>query len=113
MRVCGLPILARPDRLRHRRPGVRETLISSHDVSSGARPAAGLRLDLVLEPGDHIEGHVNVTGEASGVPFRGWVELMAAVDTLRSRRGRSADITVPVTGRTAEPVHRARRRRQG
>jgi hypothetical protein len=68
----------------------------------------------VLEPGERLEGQVSVMGEAVAVPFQGWVEFMAAVDTLRTRpHGAAADVTVPVTGRTTEPVHRVRRRRPG
>ena len=87
--------------------------INSETTASpaGGEVRPGLRLDLFLEPGERIEGHVTLVGETVGVPFKGWVEFMAAVDSLRIGRVRGPDITVPVTGRPTESAHRPRRRR--
>lgn len=105
-----------PDqRAADRRLGVRGHAINSETTAStaGGEARPGLRLDLVLEPGERIEGHVTIVGETVGVPFKGWVEFMAAVDSLRTGHVREPDITVPVTGRTAEPARPPRRRRPG
>ena len=107
-----VPILAGPAGGRPVAAAFEDTIINSETEASttGGEARPGLRLELDIEPGERIEGRVTIVGETVGVPFKGWVEFMAAVDSLRTRTTRGADVTVPVTGRPAEPAHRARRR---
>lgn len=106
------PYWARPEGAECRPRVFEDTDINSETTAPATgetRP--GLRLDLFIEPGERIEGHVTIVGETVGVPFKGWVEFMAAVDSLRTRGGGGGgrDITVPVTGRPTEPAPRTRR----
>ena len=45
---------------------------------------APLVLELRLEPGEALKGWVQRQGELEALPFQGWLDLMAAVSTLRA-----------------------------
>ena len=49
---------------------------------------APLVLELRLQPGESLKGWVQRQGELDALPFQGWLDLMAAVSTLRAESAR-------------------------
>lgn len=52
-------------------------------LAASAEPA-GLVLELTLTPGDLIGGFIGRAGERQRLAFRGWVDLMSAINSLRA-----------------------------
>jgi len=50
--------------------------------------ATQVGLILVLEPGDRVSGTVGRMDEFDRRPFCGWLDLMGAIDWLRSGNGK-------------------------
>ena len=53
-----------------------------------ANDATHVGLILVLEPGDRVSGTVGRMDEFDRRPFCGWLDLMGAIDWLRSANGK-------------------------
>jgi hypothetical protein len=67
-------------------------MTSDAENDDRARPAqsaepAGLVLELTLTPGDLIGGFIGRAGEGRRLAFRGWVDLMSAINSLRADTG--------------------------
>lgn len=46
-------------------------------------PTSPLRLRLTIEPSQRVQGVVGLEGGEADTPFRGWLELMAAISDLQ------------------------------
>lgn len=60
---------------------------AEHDDRAQLAESAGpadLVLELTLTPGDLIDGFVGRAGERRRLAFRGWVDLMSAINSLRA-----------------------------
>lgn len=49
---------------------------------SGARPQRQVVLELVITEPQPLSGQVGLAGTADRIPFRGWIDLMSAINTL-------------------------------
>jgi hypothetical protein len=60
-----------------------ERRLDAADPARSSEPAA-LVLELVLDSGEPIGGFVGRAGDPSRLAFRGWVDLMSAVNSIRT-----------------------------
>jgi hypothetical protein len=49
---------------------------------SGAKPRQQLVLELVISESQPLAGHVGPADTADRIPFRGWIDLMSAINAL-------------------------------
>ena len=67
---------------------------SPHQESNGPEPAKGSGLPLILAldlvGSDPVSGTVGIAGGPPAIPFRGWIDLMSAINTLRAAAGKTA-----------------------
>lgn len=69
--------------------------MTSSPRPEGAGPEATeqafpLVLELSLTDGDPVSGTVGVTGGPPAMPFHGWIDLMSAINSLRTDAGQTA-----------------------
>ena len=67
---------------------------SPQQESNGPEPAEDdgfpMILELDLVSGDPVSGTVGIAGGPPAIPFRGWIDLMSAINTLRAAAGKTA-----------------------
>jgi hypothetical protein len=47
------------------------------------RPDSELVLELIILPGEPVRGSVGKSGQSTPRPFHGWIDFMAALNSLR------------------------------
>jgi len=61
---------------------------SPRQEGDGPEPAEqALILEVALTAGDPVSGTVGVAGRSPALPFHGWMDLMSAINTLRTAPG--------------------------
>ena len=58
--------------------------MTAHEDDADTTEAPDLVLRLVLSDVEPISGHITLVGQSGTWPFRGWMDLIAAINTLRA-----------------------------
>jgi hypothetical protein len=68
-----------------------------HDPAgqAGSDQLTALVLELSLDSGEPIGGFVGQAGEQTRLAFRGWVDLMSAINSIRAAADRSDEALPP------------------